>query len=109
MLPLWSQVETTTCGYPARHSRDHRASYADGHGTSAFVWHRCSNRAGCREFHSSESRRALSRARSFGTEGLDQRNLATTENKREANYYTITRSGARALAEHSERWQRSAD
>jgi len=33
----------------------------------------------------------------------------TTENNREAKYYTITRSGARALAKQSEWWQRSAD
>src|SRR2546428_12589015 len=32
----------------------------------------------------------------------------TTENNREAKYYTITRSGTRALAEQSEWWQRSA-
>lgn len=32
----------------------------------------------------------------------------TTENKREAKYYTITRSGTRALAEQSKWWQRSA-
>src|SRR5215212_5720814 len=33
----------------------------------------------------------------------------TTENNREAKYYTITRSGTRALAEQSEWWRRSAD
>jgi PadR family transcriptional regulator, regulatory protein PadR len=33
----------------------------------------------------------------------------TTENKREARYYAITRSGARALGRQSEWWQRSAD
>src|SRR6266496_2199156 len=33
----------------------------------------------------------------------------TTENNREAKYYAITRSGARALAEQSKRWHRSAD
>ena len=33
----------------------------------------------------------------------------TTENNREAKYYTITSSGARALAEQSKWWQRSAD
>lgn len=33
----------------------------------------------------------------------------TTENNREAKYYTITRSGTRALAQQSEWWQRSAD
>jgi transcriptional regulator len=32
----------------------------------------------------------------------------TTENNREAKYYTITRSGTRAFAEQSEWWQRSA-
>jgi PadR family transcriptional regulator PadR len=33
----------------------------------------------------------------------------TTENNREAKYYAITRSGARALAEQSKWWQRSAE
>src|SRR5258706_5256175 len=33
----------------------------------------------------------------------------TTENNREAKYYTITRSGTRALGQQSEWWQRSAD
>lgn len=33
----------------------------------------------------------------------------TTENNREARYYAITRSGARALAQQAEWWQRSAD
>ena len=33
----------------------------------------------------------------------------TTENNREAKYYAITRSGARALAEQSKWWHRSAD
>ena len=33
----------------------------------------------------------------------------TTENNREARYYGITRSGARALDQQSEWWQRSAD
>ena len=32
----------------------------------------------------------------------------TTENNREARYYTITRSGVRALAEQAAWWQRSA-
>ena len=32
-----------------------------------------------------------------------------TENNREARYYSITRSGARALGRQSEWWQRSAD
>jgi transcriptional regulator len=32
----------------------------------------------------------------------------TTENNREAKYYTITRSGTRALGEQSEWWRRSA-
>ena len=32
-----------------------------------------------------------------------------TENNREARYYSITRSGARALGQQSEWWQRSAD
>ena len=32
----------------------------------------------------------------------------TTKNNREAKYYTITRSGTRALAEQSAWWQRSA-
>ena len=32
----------------------------------------------------------------------------TTENNREAKYYTITRSGVRALAEQTAWWQRSA-
>ena len=32
----------------------------------------------------------------------------TTENNREAKYYTITRSGVRALAEQAAWWQRSA-
>ena len=32
----------------------------------------------------------------------------TTENGREARYYAITRSGARALDQQSEWWQRSA-
>jgi PadR family transcriptional regulator PadR len=31
----------------------------------------------------------------------------TTENNREAKYYTITRAGARALGEQQARWQRS--
>ena len=33
----------------------------------------------------------------------------TTENNREARYYTITRSGARALTEQAAWWQRSSD
>ena len=33
----------------------------------------------------------------------------TTENNREARYYAITRSGARALDQQSEWWRRSAD
>src|SRR5262252_4902533 len=33
----------------------------------------------------------------------------TTQNNREAKYYTITASGTRALAEQAEWWQRSAD
>src|SRR5688572_11409422 len=33
----------------------------------------------------------------------------TTENNRKAKYYTITRPAARALAEQSEWWHRSAD
>jgi PadR family transcriptional regulator, regulatory protein PadR len=32
----------------------------------------------------------------------------TTENNREAKYYTITKTGNRALREQIERWQRSA-
>ena len=32
----------------------------------------------------------------------------TTENNREAKYYTITRSGVRALSEQAAWWQRSA-
>ena len=32
----------------------------------------------------------------------------TTENKREAKYYAITRAGTRALAEQAAWWQRSA-
>ena len=32
----------------------------------------------------------------------------TTENNREAKYYTLTKSGTRALASQIERWQRSA-
>lgn len=32
----------------------------------------------------------------------------TTENNREARYYSVTRAGARALAEQIDRWQRSA-
>jgi PadR family transcriptional regulator PadR len=32
----------------------------------------------------------------------------TTENKREARYYAITKAGTRALAQQIERWQRSA-
>jgi PadR family transcriptional regulator PadR len=32
----------------------------------------------------------------------------TTENNREAKYYTITRSGVRALADQTAWWQRSA-
>src|SRR6186713_3195839 len=32
----------------------------------------------------------------------------TTENNREAKYYTITRAGVRALAEQAAWWQRSA-
>jgi PadR family transcriptional regulator PadR len=32
----------------------------------------------------------------------------TTENNREAKYYTITKAGNRALREQIERWQRSA-
>src|SRR5215831_15991447 len=35
-------------------------------------------------------------------------NWQTTQNNREAKYYTITRSGTRALAEQSAWWQRSA-
>jgi PadR family transcriptional regulator, regulatory protein PadR len=33
----------------------------------------------------------------------------TTENNREAKYYAVTRSGARALADQAAWWQRSAD
>src|SRR5262247_986647 len=33
----------------------------------------------------------------------------TTENNREAKYYTITRAGLRALADQAAWWQRSAD
>lgn len=33
----------------------------------------------------------------------------TTENNREAKYYAITRSGARALAKQSQWWQRSSE
>jgi transcriptional regulator len=33
----------------------------------------------------------------------------TTENNREAKYYTITRSGERAFAEQSKWWQRSSE
>jgi PadR family transcriptional regulator PadR len=36
-------------------------------------------------------------------------NWQKTENNREARYYSITRSGARALGRQSEWWQRSAD
>ena len=32
----------------------------------------------------------------------------TTENNREAKYYTITKAGSRGLAEQAESWQRSA-
>jgi|SRR5579864_3957772 len=32
----------------------------------------------------------------------------TTENKREAKYYAITKAGTRALAHQIDRWQRSA-
>jgi len=32
----------------------------------------------------------------------------TTENNREAKYYTVTKSGARALEKQTERWQRLA-
>jgi transcriptional regulator len=32
----------------------------------------------------------------------------TTENNREAKYYTVTKAGTRALREQIERWQRSA-
>ena len=32
----------------------------------------------------------------------------TTENNREAKYYTITRAGARALESQTERWRRLA-
>jgi transcriptional regulator len=32
----------------------------------------------------------------------------TTENKREAKYYAITKSGTRALGEQAERWRRLA-
>ena len=33
----------------------------------------------------------------------------TTENNREAKYYSITRAGARAFAEQAKWWQRSVD
>ena len=36
-------------------------------------------------------------------------NWQKTENNREARYYSITRSGARALGRQSEWWHRSAD
>jgi len=32
----------------------------------------------------------------------------TTENNREAKYYTVTKAGAGALEKHTERWQRLA-
>jgi PadR family transcriptional regulator PadR len=40
--------------------------------------------------------------------GWIQGTWRTTENKREAKYYGITKAGTRALAEQTERWRRIA-
>jgi DNA-binding PadR family transcriptional regulator len=34
--------------------------------------------------------------------------MATTENNREAKYYSLTRAGEKALASETERWNRLA-